>query len=235
MAEMQDSGGGFLASSSSAAGAAATADGQSADELARRKRARVDMDKPPPLDPDLAPTCVECKSTDLDMRYIEHYDVRVCWKCKEAVPEKYALLTKTEARVDYLLTDEELRATDYFPKVWRKQNPRKNTYNDMYLYLRMHVEAFAIQKWGSLDAMDQAFARREEQKGERKELRARTKLAAFRAATMYRDQQQQQSTKKNAVPAVHVHEWGQVEDGKQTCSVCQVAMEVQELDFDDFF
>lgn len=52
--------------------------------------------------------CRECKSLEIDFVWEEVFHICVCNKCKEKYPEKYSLLTKTECKEDYLLTDREL-------------------------------------------------------------------------------------------------------------------------------
>lgn len=52
-------------------------------------------------------TCRECNSMEIDWKWEEELHCRICHACKEKYPEKYSLLTKTEAREDYLLTDRE--------------------------------------------------------------------------------------------------------------------------------
>ena len=49
--------------------------------------------------------CRECKSLEIDFVWEEVFHLFVCNKCKEKYPEKYSLLTKTECKEDYLLTD----------------------------------------------------------------------------------------------------------------------------------
>lgn len=49
--------------------------------------------------------CFECGSREIDWRWLEVFKARVCERCKKDKPEKYSLLTKTEAREDYMLTD----------------------------------------------------------------------------------------------------------------------------------
>lgn len=49
--------------------------------------------------------CRECGSLEVDWKWEEVFSCLVCSACKEKYPEKYSLLTKTEAREDYLLTD----------------------------------------------------------------------------------------------------------------------------------
>lgn len=42
---------------------------------------------------------------DLDLQLRAVFQVLVCSKCKQERPDDYSLLTKTECREDYLLTD----------------------------------------------------------------------------------------------------------------------------------
>jgi DNA-repair protein complementing XP-A cells len=51
--------------------------------------------------------CRECGSLEVDFVWEEVFHIAVCNKCKEKYPEKYSLLTKTECKEDYLLTDRE--------------------------------------------------------------------------------------------------------------------------------
>lgn len=49
--------------------------------------------------------CRECGSIEIDWQWQDVFTCAVCHRCKEKFPEKYSLLTKTEAKDDYLLTD----------------------------------------------------------------------------------------------------------------------------------
>jgi len=51
--------------------------------------------------------CRECGSLEVDWVWVDVFGVAVCGGCKEKMPERYSLLTKTEAKDDYLLTDRE--------------------------------------------------------------------------------------------------------------------------------
>lgn len=51
--------------------------------------------------------CRECRSVEIDFVWEEVFGCAVCNTCKEKYPEKYSLLTKTECKDDYLLTDRE--------------------------------------------------------------------------------------------------------------------------------
>jgi DNA-repair protein complementing XP-A cells len=49
--------------------------------------------------------CRECNSMEIDWQWEEVFKCMVCNSCKDKYPEKYSLLTKTEAHDDYILTD----------------------------------------------------------------------------------------------------------------------------------
>ena len=49
--------------------------------------------------------CRECESLDIDWRWEDVFGVCVCGSCRDKMPEKYSLLTKTEVKEDYLLTE----------------------------------------------------------------------------------------------------------------------------------
>jgi DNA-repair protein complementing XP-A cells len=76
---------------------------------------------------------------------------------------------------DYLLTESELKDKERLP-TWEKPNPRKETWSNMFLYLRCQVEEFAWSKWGSPEALDAEFERREKEKKEKKEKKYKEKI-----------------------------------------------------------
>ena len=51
--------------------------------------------------------CRECGTVEIDFVWEEVFGCAVCGKCKEKFPERYSLLTKTECKQDYLLTERE--------------------------------------------------------------------------------------------------------------------------------
>lgn len=60
--------------------------------------------------------CRECGSLEVDWNWEEVLKCAVCNACKERLPEKYSLLTKTEAKDDYLLTDRKLSTAQSPPR-----------------------------------------------------------------------------------------------------------------------
>jgi DNA-repair protein complementing XP-A cells len=68
--------------------------------------------------------CRECGSLEIDWKWEDTLKCAVCNACKERFPEKYSLLTKTEAKDDYLLTD---RKSIAFPPFFnRTDNVQRN-------------------------------------------------------------------------------------------------------------
>ena len=83
---------------------------EESEKILRRKEELERMKKPifdpaPAINPKDNPKCFDCGSTDLDFQMQRVFGARVCYKCKEKYAEKYSLLTKTECKEDYLLTD----------------------------------------------------------------------------------------------------------------------------------
>ncbi|KAJ5535966.1 hypothetical protein N7513_009152 [Penicillium frequentans] len=187
--------------------------------------------------------CRECGSLEIDWKWEEELRCRICHACKDKYPEKYSLLTKTEAKEDYLLTDPELRDEELLPRL-EKPNPHKSTWNNMMLYLRYQVEEYALsdKKWGSAEALDAEFERRETDKKKRREAKFKTKLQDLKKRTRveaYRRNRQGASGGEFgddlSSNRKHVHEWGRPVDNPETgmpvktCVGC--GMEVEELEF----
>lgn len=66
------------------------------------------------LDESLNPKCKICDSQEIDFTFNKVFRTNVCAKCKHEVPEKFSLLTKTECKEDYLLTDRTSRCLPIF-------------------------------------------------------------------------------------------------------------------------
>ncbi|KAI5787268.1 XPA protein C-terminus-domain-containing protein [Geopyxis carbonaria] len=177
--------------------------------------------------------CFECKSPEIDWKWKEVYKCRVCEKCKKDFPDKYSLLTKTDAREDYLLTDPELRDEEILPHM-EQPNPHKSTWSNMMLYLRYQVEGHAIKKWGSLEALDAEFEKRTAEKKSRNSKKFATKLRELKKRTRV-DAWKRERSIKGGYREKHEHVWGtaveKAETGEsvRTCEEC--GFEIEELVF----
>ncbi|OAX78670.1 DNA repair protein [Emergomyces africanus] len=198
------------------------------------------------LNPKEQKFCRECGSVEIDWKWEEILKCSVCNPCKEKLPERYSLLTKTEVKEDYLLTDSELKDEELLPHL-EKPNPHKATWNNMMLYLRFQVEeyAFSPKKWGSPEALDAEFERRECTKKKQREARFKCKLHDLKKRTRVEAHRRSRQVAAgqgaggyfgdNLGPSKHVHQWGRLVDnpetglGVKTCIDC--GMQIEELKF----
>lgn len=204
--------------------------------LAEWKNAQLEnhnSDQPPPIDLDNAPRCFDCKiAVELDKRMLTVFKTKVCKACIEKHPEKYSLLTKTECKEDYFLTEPELADLALFPRIV-KQNPHSGTFSRMQLFLRYQIEEYAFKKWGSAEALDKEWLRREEMKKNRKEKRWTNKLKEMRKRL--RAEEITKSLRTADRKKKHIHEWcepikiNNENLYKKRCTLC--GMEVEELLF----
>lgn len=95
------------------------------------------------------PACCEvCSSLTFDGQYWSAFGVAVCSSCKR----DYKLISKVAAKQIYLVTDGDLKKLGSV----EKDNPRRNNWGKMRLYLMRQVEEVAMRRHGSLSALEQA-------------------------------------------------------------------------------
>ena len=112
-------------------------------------------------------TCEACGSTAaIDPELYENFHLVVCFSCKDS-DSLCTIITKTQARSEFLLTDEELADSAILPSISRK-NPHNPRWADMKLYLKKQVRDFAIKKHGSEEALIEALSNRNEVRSDRK-------------------------------------------------------------------
>lgn len=146
----------------------------------------------------------------------------------------------------------ELRDPELLPHL-SKPNPHKSHWHDMMLFLRYQVEEYAVnQKWGSSEALDAEFEKRETDKKRRKEAKFKEKLLDLKRKTRTEAFRRNNNNPKGGGRAAglgekatkfgdtvggggkHVHEWGRTvenEDGTtiKTCLTCNTEIEVLEF------
>lgn len=201
---MKDSRGGFLDDENKHGLKGAEEEPQSLQEWKeKQKQEHIVKDLAPPLDLANAPRCFECDSLEVDSNLYTNFGARVCRRCAREKPDKYALLTKTECREDYLLTEPELKDTSILRRI---EKPNPHGFLRMQLFLRYQVEEFAWKKWGSAEGLDHEWEKRERVRLERKDKRYRDKLKEMRKKT-----RAEEYTRKlrngQSLGERHVHEW----------------------------
>jgi DNA-repair protein complementing XP-A cells len=120
----------------------------------------------------------------------------------------------------------ELRDEEAMPHLL-KANPHKATYANMMLFLRFQVEEFAWKKWGSPEALDTEYERREAEKTKKKNKKFEQSLKDLRKRTKEGVWQRRKDEE-------HKHVFGKTENikngvGKQVCHTCGFTIEVEEL------
>ena len=114
---------------------------------------------------------VQCTNTVIDMSLYEIFHEKVCYSCKRS-SDQYDMLTKSEATKVYLLTN------DSFSLLKHKEhsNPHRPGWNAMKLYLRKHVNALSLQRFGSEEALMLEKKQRDEKRYEREVTRTKDAL-----------------------------------------------------------
>ncbi|TQS38336.1 hypothetical protein Golomagni_01156 [Golovinomyces magnicellulatus] len=196
---------------------------------------------------ELGKKCRECKSLEIDWQWEEVFRCAVCSRCKEKFPEKYSLLTKTEAKDDYLLTDllvAELKDAELLPHL-NKPNPHKSHWHDMMLFLRYQVEEYAFgKKWGSSETLDAEFEKREADKKIKKDKKFQSKLKELKKKTRSEAYRRNNNSSSGVgaqfgdrivgARSRHEHQWGLSVENAEGLSVkkcVECGMEIEELEF----
>lgn len=124
-----------------------------------------------------------------------------------------------------------------------RPNPHKSTWNNMMLFVRYQLEeyAFSPRKWGSAEALDEEFERREDVKKRRRETKFNSKLHDLKKRTRveaYRRNRQGNTGGHfgdDLGGRRHQHQWGRStenpETGMAVKSCVDCGMEVEELEF----
>jgi DNA-repair protein complementing XP-A cells len=115
----------------------------------------------------------------------------------------------------------ELKDEELLPHLLRP-NPHRPTYSNMMLFLRKQVEAFAFsdKKWGSPEALDTEFARREKEKKQKKDKQFEGRLKELRKRT-------RTNVWHRRVDGEHKHEFIDEKGGVQTCIECGFEVEAE--------
>lgn len=176
----------------------------------QERRALYD-NAPIPEHMSLAPKCMECH-VNIEMDPILHsvFKLQVCKSCARELQDKYALLTKTECKEDYFLTDPELEDVKLFHRL-EKPNPHSGTFARMQLFVRCEVEEFAYKKWGGPDGLDLEWQRREETKVSRRERKYTRQIKEMRMRT--RAQEYTSLLRERKHGRQHVHQFSEPIDG----------------------
>ncbi|CAG2163917.1 unnamed protein product [Oppiella nova] len=159
-----DSGGGFLVDSDDERD---TTDSQSANTTADDNGVSE------------AVKCEECGQEFHKSFLWSKFSVKTCDSCRD-LKDRHSLVTRTEAKSEYLLKDCDLDKRPPPLRYYAKKNPHEFARGDMKLYLRSQVEDRALEVWGSEEALEEERERRVGKGRKRKEKQYEKRLKSLR-------------------------------------------------------
>ncbi|XP_038203106.1 DNA repair protein complementing XP-A cells isoform X2 [Arvicola amphibius] len=185
------------------------------EEEEEHKAANVVHEPGPVMEFDYA-ICEECGKEFMDSYLMSHFDFPTCDSCRDA-DDKHKLITKTEAKQEYLLKDCDLEKREPALRFIVKKNPRHSQWGDMKLYLKLQVVKRALEVWGSQEALEDAKEVRQENREKMKQKKFDKKVKELRRAV--------RSSVWKRETAAHHHEYGpeeSLEDDmfRKTCTLC---------------
>ncbi|XP_056136910.1 DNA repair protein complementing XP-A cells [Lampris incognitus] len=171
----------------------------------------------PVIQPDYL-VCDDCDKPFMDSYLSNSFDLSVCDKCRDN-EVKHKLISRTEAKQQYLLKDCDLDKREPPLKFILRKNPHNPHWGDMKLYLKLQVEKRCMEVWGSEEALEEARETREENREVQKQKRFNKKVKELRRAV--------RSSVWTKDTSIHQHQYGpeevldEEEDlYKKTCTTC---------------
>ncbi|XP_075416314.1 DNA repair protein complementing XP-A cells isoform X2 [Tenrec ecaudatus] len=160
--------------------------------------------------------CEECGKEFMDSYLMNHFDLETCDNCRDA-DDKHKLITKTEAKQEYLLKDCDLEKREPALKFIVKKNPHHSQWGDMKLYLKLQIVKRSLEVWGSQEALEEEKEVRQENREKMKQKKFDKKVKELRRAV--------RSSVWKRETAAHQHEYGpeeSLEDDmyRKACTVC---------------
>uniref|UniRef100_A0A8C0BDS6 XPA, DNA damage recognition and repair factor n=1 Tax=Buteo japonicus TaxID=224669 RepID=A0A8C0BDS6_9AVES len=99
--------------------------------------------------------CGDCGKEFMDSYLMQHFDWATCDNCRDA-EDKHKLITRTEAKEEYLLKDCDLDKREPVLRFIVKKNPHNSRWGDMKLYLKLQVIKRSLEVWGSEESLQKA-------------------------------------------------------------------------------
>lgn len=171
--------------------------------------------------------CVECEEEFVESYLQKYFELSCCDKCKN-LDETHELITKTAAREEYLLKDCDFDRREPPLKFISRKNPHKSTWAEMKLYLKLQVEARAIEIYGSLEEI-------QKQKEEREEKRQVSKIKKYNKQLTELRKNVRSTLYDNRTKASHTHEFGpstyneETDEYTHVCVTCNFSETYEEL------
>eukprot|EP00057_Strongylocentrotus_purpuratus_P008093 XP_011662567.1 PREDICTED: DNA repair protein complementing XP-A cells homolog isoform X1 [Strongylocentrotus purpuratus] len=170
--------------------------------------------------------CQECGRGFQDSYLSKHFELSVCDECRDN-DEKHVLITKTDARNEFLLKDEDFEKREPPLKFITRKNPHNVRWGEMKLFLRLHVEERALEVWGDPETMEEAREQREVNKQKQKQKKFNKKVKDLRRAV--------RTSMWTKDLSVHQHTYGEETFDEETdmyskkCSGCEQVVSYEKM------
>ncbi|ENN81137.1 hypothetical protein D910_01965 [Dendroctonus ponderosae] len=168
------------------------------------------------IEPD-RPECRNCEKPFATSWLFDTFNCRCCDECKES--DTYKLITKTDAKIKYLLQDCDLEKREPPLKFITRKNPHNVRWGDMKLYLELQIEKRALEVWGSHEKI-------EEERESREEKRVLSKTKKYHKQLKELRMSMRSSLYDRTRGAAHSHEFGPEEYNQEDdtytrkCNTC---------------
>ncbi|GAB0094907.1 DNA repair protein complementing XP-A cells homolog [Sergentomyia squamirostris] len=144
--------------------------------------------------------CLECADKFAESYLMTFFDYPVCDKCRDS-DDKHSLITKTDAKKEYLLQECDLEKRDPPLKFIIKKNPHNVRWGEMKLYLHVQIEKRALEVWGSEERLREEHQLRDEK-------REKTKIKKYNKQMKQLRMDMRSSLFDRTTKASHVHNYG---------------------------
>uniref|UniRef100_A0AAG5D7G7 XPA C-terminal domain-containing protein n=1 Tax=Anopheles atroparvus TaxID=41427 RepID=A0AAG5D7G7_ANOAO len=146
--------------------------------------------------------CLECGDRFADSYLLNTFDYAVCDACREP-DDQHSLITRTEAKQEYLLKDCDLDRREPPLKYISRKNPHNVRWGEMKLYLHLQIEKRALEVWGSEENLMREKELREEKREVSKVKKYNKRLKELRMDV--------RSSLYDKTVQAHVHSYGETE------------------------
>ncbi|XP_001601437.1 DNA repair protein complementing XP-A cells homolog [Nasonia vitripennis] len=164
------------------------------------------------------PVCQECSKEFKDSYLLQKFEYLACDDCRDN-DGKHSLITRTEAKQEYLLKDCDLDKREPALKYVLRKNPHNVHWGEMKLYLQIQIEVRALEVWGSEENLLEEREKREVKRQE-------TKIKKFNKKVKKLRMEVRSSLYDKTQKASHTHQFGEdtynEDDDNYThaCTIC---------------
>nr|CAG4642951.1 EOG090X0KP6 [Evadne anonyx] len=144
------------------------------------KPVNIVQDPAPILIPE-RPHCLLCQEPLHDSFLFRSFSYAVCDSCRDD-DEKHQLITRTDAKQEYLLKDCDLDMREPILRFILRKNPHNPRWGDMKLYLHLQVKKRALEVWETMEKIEEQHNLREDKRKKTKVKKFNKEVKALRMA-----------------------------------------------------